>query len=156
MATRDILPNWKECSSPQNMRKWQARKLTAVSVCPLRGQNTPLCSLVFMLCLFPKRHLKKNHEHLFQHFVFRKKMWFTCNNRCCDCENKMLLCITNSCNNKHTGQQCWFKWDRAARSCSILLLYLLTPVCRVAILFWGSQLSHLTILIHFNSWWPHK
>lgn len=68
MATRDILPNWKECSSPQNMRKWQARKLTVVSVCPLRGQNTPLCSLVFMLCQFPKRHLK-NLEHLFQHFV---------------------------------------------------------------------------------------
>lgn len=47
MATRDILPNWKECSSLQNMRKWQARKLTVVSVCPLRGQNTTLCSLVF-------------------------------------------------------------------------------------------------------------
>lgn len=73
MATRDILTNWKECSSLQNMRKWQARKLTVVSVCPLRGQNTPLCSLVFMLCQFPKRHLK-NLEHLFQHFVLWRKI----------------------------------------------------------------------------------
>ncbi len=105
MATRDILPNWKECSSPQNMRKWQARKLTVVSVCPLKGQNTPLYSLVFMLCQFPKRHLK-NLEHLFQHFVSWKKIEFTYDNRRCDCGNKMLLSITNSCYNKQTGQQC--------------------------------------------------
>ena len=78
MATRDILPNWKECSSPQNTRKWQARKLTAVSVCPLRGRNAPLCSLVFMLCQFPKRLLrgKKNIERLFERCGFLKKIEF--------------------------------------------------------------------------------
>ena len=58
MATRDILPNWKECSTLQNMRKLQARKLTVVSVCPQRGKTHPFVPLCLFFANFPEEDQK--------------------------------------------------------------------------------------------------
>lgn len=148
MAARDILPNWKECSSPQNMRKWQEGKLTAVSVCPLQGQYTPLCSRVFMLCLFPIRHLKKKTLSIYFNILCSERKFnlvgitdaVIVKIKCCSVSQ--ILAITSTQVSSVNSSEAELPTH------GILLFYLLTPVCRVPC--WLGALSYHTLVL-FNT-----
>lgn len=87
-------------SAKKNMRKWRARKLTVVSVCPLRGQNTPLCSPVFMLCQFFRKTSKKACALISTLCSEGKWNYYTDSTTAV---NKMFLCVTNRCRRRADG-----------------------------------------------------